>query len=503
MTILKKINKHKLQLFSILFVALGVRLTGIFLRPSIRYDEAFSVLFSEKGLQAMIAGTLSLTGSSAADIHPLGYYALLWGWMRLFGDSLIATRILSLLAGMGVIILTYILSSELFNKRVALLAVSLVALSPFQVRYSQEIRMYAFLAFWLLLATLAYFYGTKSMKWYWWGIFSLSAALAQYTHNLAAFYLITLAAIPLFTKDWKSLRAVVVSSGLAIILYLPWLVHLPSQFAKIVQSYWIERPGGEKFFTLLLTYTTYLPLPDSWILPATFVSLLIFSLALWQTIKSRRRENFIKGFLVFYLTFAPPILVFLISQWKPVFLERTFLPSGVIYCIWVAWALLETNLPPKIGWIALSAIIIVFITGIFQYMAYVDFPYGPFQEMGAYLNKNRQTGDVIVHSNKLSLLPSIYFNRSLPQEFIGDLPGGQSDTLAPSTQVVLGLEEQPDLEAVTSKASRIWLIIFKRSIDEYTRAGHPTHDHIAWLNEHYRFDHKEDWGSLKLYLYTK
>jgi len=451
----------------------------------------------------MIAGTLSLTGSSAADIHPLGYYTLLWLWMRLFGESLIATRLLSLLAGMGVIFLTYTLSRELFNKRVALLAVSLVALSPFQVRYAQEIRMYAFLAFWLLLATLAYFYGTKSMKWYWWGIFSLSAALAQYTHNLAAFYLIALAAIPLFTKDWKSLKAVVLSSMLAVVLYLPWLVHLPSQFAKIVQAYWIERPGIEKIFTLLLTYTTYLPLPDNWILPTTFVALFIFSIAVWQTIKSRGSEHFLKGFWVLYLAFAPPFLVFLVSQWKPVFLERTFLPSGVIYCIWVAWALMETNLPKKIGQITLSAILIVLTTGIFQYMTYIDFPYGPFQEMGVYLNKNRQPGDVIVHSNKLSLLPTIYFNRSLPQEFIGDLPGSKSDTLAPSTQRILELKEQPGMEATVSKASRIWLIIFKRSIDEYTQVGHPTHYHVTWLNERYRFDHEEDWGSLKLYLYTK
>jgi 4-amino-4-deoxy-L-arabinose transferase-like glycosyltransferase len=503
MVAFKKVRTHKLQFLWVVLIAMAVRFTGIFFRPSIRYDEAFSILFSEKGLRAMIEGTLSLTGSTAADIHPLGYYTLLWAWMNLFGKSLVATRMLSLMAGLGIIILTYLLAKELFDNRVAILAMALVALSPFQVRYAQEIRMYAFLAFWLLLATLAYLKGTKTMRWYWWAVFAFSSALAQYTHNLAAFYLIALATVPLFSKNWKSLKAVIVSGFMAIILYLPWLVHLPSQFAKIVQAYWIERPGPEKVFTLLLTYTTYLPLPDKWILPATFVALLVFSLAVWQTVKSRNTQNFSKGLLVFYLAFAPPFLVFFVSQWNPVFLERTFLPSGVIYCIWVAWALLDTNLPQKVGLFVLASILIVMISGLFQYTTYIDFPYGPFQEMGRYLAKNRQAGDVIVHSNKLSLLPAIYFNRSLPQEFIADAQESQSDTLAPSTQAVLGVKESPDMESAVNQAPRVWLIIFKRSIDEYTQAGFPTHEHIVWLNEHYRLDHEEDWGSLKLYLYIR
>jgi hypothetical protein len=153
--------------------------------------------------------------------------------------------------------------------------------------------------------------------------------------------------------------------------------------------------------------------------------------------------------------------------------------------------------------VAFGLLLVVYAAGIFQYMTYVDFPYGPFREMDAYLNKNRQAGDVVVHSNKLSLLPAIYFDRGLPQEFVADAPGSQSDTLAPSTQEVLGVAERPDIEDASYQATRIWLVIFKRSIDEYIRAGYPTHSHVAWLNEHYRLDHEEDWGSLKLYMYTR
>ncbi|PIZ25087.1 MAG: hypothetical protein COY47_07905, partial [Chloroflexi bacterium CG_4_10_14_0_8_um_filter_57_5] len=43
----------------------------------------------------MIYGTLTSTGVGVADIHPLGYYTLLWLWMQAFGSSLTAVRILS------------------------------------------------------------------------------------------------------------------------------------------------------------------------------------------------------------------------------------------------------------------------------------------------------------------------------------------------------------------------------------------------------------------------
>src|SRR5919109_2433509 len=88
-----------LKVVAILLLALGVRMIGIVSRP-IWYDEAFAILFSEKGLSAMLHGTLAPTGAGSADIHPLGYYTILWLWMKVFGESLIATRLLSVLAGL-------------------------------------------------------------------------------------------------------------------------------------------------------------------------------------------------------------------------------------------------------------------------------------------------------------------------------------------------------------------------------------------------------------------
>ncbi len=69
----------------ILWLAFGLRLINLGGR-TLWYDEAFAVLFAEKGLSAMREGTLTTAEGSAADVHPLLYYGLLHGWMRAAGS---------------------------------------------------------------------------------------------------------------------------------------------------------------------------------------------------------------------------------------------------------------------------------------------------------------------------------------------------------------------------------------------------------------------------------
>src|SRR5437868_14363765 len=87
-------------LILVLLLAFGLRLLALSSR-TLWYDEAFAVLFSEKGINAMLYGTLTPTGSAAADVHPLLYYTVLDGWMTLFGQSVAAVRLLSVIFGVA------------------------------------------------------------------------------------------------------------------------------------------------------------------------------------------------------------------------------------------------------------------------------------------------------------------------------------------------------------------------------------------------------------------
>ena len=484
-------------------LALFIRLLGIASRP-IWYDEAFSILFAEKGLDAMLQGTLTTFGGSAAEEHPLGYYTLLWLWMKVFGESLIAIRLFSIIAGLISVYLVYLVALEaLADTKTAHLSMLFAALAPFQVHYAQEIRMYSFLAMWLLLATYAYQRGSKTRNWRWWILFSISAALAQYTHSLAAFYLIALALLPIFQKDWQTLRAIILAGIGALILYSPWLLQLPAQFSKIQNAYWVERPDIADLFTLLLVYITNTPLPANLIAIALSIVLIVVMIGFIQTMRQARQTGAKDGLWLLYLSFAPPLFLFLFSQWRPVYVERALLPSGAIFCIWFAWVITKTNLSNIAQYSLLVLLGITSALGIYQHVTYDDFPYGPFKQLDVSLRQRVEPQDVIVHSNKLSALPAILFDRDLSQSFIGDQPGSSTDTLASATQQILNSRAEKGIQSATGNAKRIWYIIYQRSIDEYIAGGHPTHPDIEYLASQYSLESEESWDGLQVLLYTK
>lgn len=488
---------------AILVFALFSRLLGITSRP-IWYDEAFSILFSEKGLGAMLYGTLAPTGAGSADIHPLGYYTLLWLWMKVFGESLLATRLLSVMAGLVCVYLIYLIALEVTSdQKTALLSMLVAALAPFQIHYSQEIRMYSFMAMWLLLATYAYLRGSKERRWKWWVLFSVSAALAQYTHNLAAFYLIPLALSPIFQRDWRTLGFVVAAGIGALVLYLPWAIQLPAQFSKVQSAYWVERPDISKVFTLLLVYITNTPLPGRLVAIALAVCLIVVVIAFMQTIRSIRRTNMNCGLWLLYFSFAPPLFLFLFSQWRAVYIERALLPSGGIFCIWLAWVTMKTNLQKPVQYFLLVSLSTSFLLGIYQHVTYRDFPYGPYKALDASLSQRLQSQDVIVHSGKFSMLPAMLFDRVLPQSFIGDPPGSRGDTLAPATQEVLHIRAVNDIHAAVGNAQRVWYVIYQRAMDEYKTGGGSTYPDLQYLDANYNLSLEENWDGLRVFLFTK
>jgi uncharacterized membrane protein len=486
------------KLVLVLALALVVRLAGIDSRP-IWYDEAFSALLAEQGPSAILSGTLATdVDSSAAEEHPPAYYFTLWGWIQLFGNSLISVRMLSVILSLGIVFLIHQIATHLFDSQTALAAAFLAAVLPFQIHYGVEIRMYVLLTFWLCLAT----YALLKRQWI---LFSITAALAQYTHNLAAFYLIPLALTPVFQRDWKTLRSLTVAGFASIIIYSPWLIQLPAQISKVTSNFWIEKPGIEKIFTLLLIYLPHLPLPNNLLLPGLLLATLTVTLAVFQTYRAQKEnpQTVKRGLWLAYLSFTPPLSLWLVSQISPMYVERALLPSHAIFCIWLAWAFTQTKLPRVIQLFAFALVFVSAGMGFYQHITYKGFPYGAYSTLDQSIQNRLEQGDVIIHSNKLTYLPSFYFDRELPQSYLSDPSGGSTDTLSPATREILHLTAQENIKTASADAVRVWYIIYKQSIDEFTAQGFQTHPDIEYLNSNFTLTSTEIFDDVKLYIYTR
>ncbi len=490
--------RNKTKLILVFLLALTLRLAGVASRP-IWYDEAFSILFAEQGPAAVLSGTLTPDADSAtAEEHPPAFYFTLWGWIQVFGNSLISVRILPILLSLGIVLFIYVIASRLFEPPTALIAAFLAAILPFQIHYGQEIRMYVLLTFWLCLATYAFL---KRQ----WILFSIAAALAQYTHNLAAFYLLPLALSPVFERDWKTLRSLIWAGLAAITIYSPWLYQLPAQISKVTSNFWIEKPGVEKLFTLFLMYLPHLPLPNSLLLPGLLVAMLIVALATYQTYRAYKENSpqANSGLWLAYLSFTPPLLLWLASQVSPIYIERALLPSHSIFCIWLAWSLTQTRIPRVIQGVLAILVITSASMGIYQHITYKGFPYGPYYELSVSIQNKLQPGDAVIHSSKLSYLPTLYYAPTLPQGFIIDPPGSSTDTLAPATREILNLNDYATIEDATANSTRTWLVIYQKSIDEFTSINTTKHPHLEYLDANFTLLAAETREDINLLLYSR
>lgn len=493
----------KLILLALIALVLAVRIPSLGSRP-LWYDEAIAILFSRTGPKAMLQGTLGLVDGTAANVHPLLYFTLLWAWMSLFGQKVIVVRLLSVLIHLALLIVLWYLVQEMFGLKQAVLAGLLFSFAPFQVHYGQEARMYGLLSLWLVFATLYVWRGIQGDRHYPWVAFGIFAALAMYTHVLAVFYLIPLGLSPLFFRKLRLVRSVLLSTLIAIVLYLPWGLQLPAQIAKVERAYWLAKPTMADLVQTVLSFISGLPIHAN-LLPATlFCAILVIVLAGVQTFRAARERDphAEKAIWLIYLSAAPVLLLFLVSQIRPLYVVRGLLPSGVIFLLWLAWALAPRERRNVESYLTIGCLAFAFAIGLFSHETYRGFPYAPFENVNDYISSELDEGGVVLHSNKITMLPAFYYDESLPHTYIADSPGAGSDTLALPTQEALGLFAQPDAISAVGDAQQVFFVMFAREIDEYEALGAITHPHLSWLIENYSLEEQTAWDDLSLYKFV-
>jgi 4-amino-4-deoxy-L-arabinose transferase-like glycosyltransferase len=469
------------------------------------YDEAFAILFSAEGPQAMSYGTLLVEQGIAADVHPLGYYTLLWAWQAIAGSDPFSVRALSVILGLVLVYLGYRLSLKLFDERIAIMAALVLALSPFQVHYAQEVRMYALLAVLLLGATLTYWKALEGGSLRYWLAFAILGAAAQYTHTLAGLYLIPLGLTPLWRRQWSNLGKTALAGFLAILLYLPWLVYLPSQLSRVRWAYWIPRPGIAELVRTWLVFTAGLPVPQIMLALILFGTVLVTTLGVWGTLRGWRAKDpsFRNGIWLLYLAVSPAVLMFVLSYWQPVYLERALLTSGAVFLLWIIWANSAPRLTNLFSWTGRVALVGTFALGLFGYYTYKGFPYAPWQSLNDDLKTVVRNQEIVLHSNKITALPSRYYDPEIPHRYLQDPPGSGSDTLAPATQEVLGFFADPEIAMAVGEASGVWFIVFPQEERDYLAEGYQAHPSLEWLTAQFDLDAVSKYGELEAYHFVR
>lgn len=502
--------RNFLPMVAILALALMVRLPSLGER-SLWYDEAFAVLFAEQGLDAMLYGTLTPVQGGASDIHPLLYYLTLDVWMRLVGQDVALIRLWGVLLGVASVGVLSGLLNMLLGRPVALWGGLLAALAPFHVHYSQEARMYGLLALLLMGATACYVQAerqTGRRRWLTWVAFGVCAGLAMYTQQLAAFYLLALALLPVLQRRPATLKGVMLGASVAVLIYAPWLVNIPAQFAKVRAYYWVERPEiSDLFQTQFLFLSIYAELPALERLVSLALASVLALLALamlWLILRQARYRALRSGVVVLlWLWLIPVLLMWGVSQVQPVYLERGLIASAMMLYGLIGWALAYA--PRLFRALMLGCGATLMVLGLGTQYTLQSFPYSPMRELITELRSTWQDGDRLVHFNKLSALPARFYGRELSQAYLADPLGAPEDTLARPTQEALGFLASRDMASAVGEAERVWVLMYSRAEQQLQASGREDWTIAqAWLAEAgYRWIETRSFNDMKLYLYQR
>lgn len=253
---------------------IGISLFSI-MNFSTWHDESYSATLIEGSYSDIIRRT-------ALDVHPPLYYIVLRGWSDVFGNSLFALRAMSLITMTGAIMIAWRLLRRQFGVRAGLYALAGMAVGPFLIRYSQEVRMYGLGALLAMSATYLvwrlYSEEMSSLKtWIFTAIYIVLASMALYTHYFLAFMIMAHAffvvqptirnlkpkslikALRKLPRHWWAAFTLPLAS---LLLWLPAII---AQFREVHGSFWI---GHIKVETLSSTVLNFFLFRQQWELSA-------------------------------------------------------------------------------------------------------------------------------------------------------------------------------------------------------------------------------------------
>jgi mannosyltransferase len=497
---------------------LGIVLIGAFLRvyhlgtQSIWFDEAFSVWISSLTLPQMVQAT-------AADVHPPLYYFLLHYWIIVFGTSESTVRLLSVLFGVLAIPMIYVVGRQLFNKETGLVGALILALSSFNIYYSQEARMYS------LMVLL----GLLSMYFFWRFLrqsnlvssvgYVLSTTLLVYTHYYGWFvviaqniYVVTLLLLSKHReyrlRDWAVLQAIVVA------LFVPWMVVLIQLISHRIATGSNLAPP-----TLATISHTFIVYSGTALLVALFLGLSVLSLFTYQKVRGSmdwkaplkalqsyawkvRIANVEPVYFLAVWLFAINIIPFIISRFSaPIYsysLERYAIAGAVALYLLVAKGI--NNINHRYTKVAVIGIIIVLSAANLQpYYTSITKPQA--REATSFIDANLKSGDMVLVSPEWEHFTFDYYNnrtdivvKPIHSWNVVDKPINSSAT--PS--VNRPEDKIKEIQSDVSGHDRVWLLYAYAGEDKLAK-----NFTLSVLNESYTNTYKMSYYIYEVYLFEK
>jgi mannosyltransferase len=423
-----------LALLAIFVVGLVLRVYGLG-SESLWWDEVYAISTMSH------PGALEIVRLSSTDNNPPLLYLFLHYWMLLAGDSAFAVKFPSAVAGALAIPVMYAIGRLLFDRSAALLAALILALSAYQIRYSQEARAYELM---VLLTLLSFYFIVKLVRdgrtpFPTIGYIACTALL-MYTHFYAIFFVAAQGLYLLFSRE--NLRAWLLPGGVLALLYVPWALLLAVNVLSPAGAWqggttWIPEPTFADIARIFQAYSGSLPL--------AIVLTLLAGYGLARTLGGDRPT----AFLLLAWLVVPIIVPFIASHlYRPMLADRYTIAAAPAFYLLVGQGVTGFR-SIAYGEKRYAQALLVVLVAALSMVSIVDY-FGavtkqPWRELAGYVDTHGRAGDLV-----------LLYGGALPFDHYSGNPNVDSKTFVAGNKA--GVEKK--VSTMVSGRERVWLVVF-------------------------------------------
>jgi mannosyltransferase len=432
-------------------------------RESFGLDEAFSIELASSPWETFWKKL------AYSELNGGPYFVLLRPWLEL-GESEFAVRSLSVLAGVAAIPPFYALAGRLFDSSAARIGTLLLVANSFFVYYQQDARGYSLALLLLVLATYAWVRWLETASGFWTVAYAATAALSVYAHFFSLYVIAAHAAtLPLRRRDLPPRSSLVRIYGLLAILLVPLGLYFATGYTG--QLWWVREPTLHDLVEALMRLSggaepKAFPLSD-WIVLLAYAAACALALPAarreWR--RGRGRADGWPFALVLAWLLFPLLGSFVVSFWKPMFVERYLL---------VALPALALLAGAGLAWIGQRRIRLAAATALVALSAvqlgaqYADETKEDYRAALAYLAAHAREGDAVVIYRPYVRVPFEHYLERHPglaarvTPLYPTFPWGGVDLAVDQNQP----PDIAELARAEDRYGRIWLVLAHNRINE-------------------------------------
>ena len=410
-------NNYLILLIVLLGAALRLyNLSG----ESVWLDEVVSIEYAKLNIPDQIRLIFE-----DADNNPPLYYTILHYWIAWFGDSEFSSRLPSAIFGSLSILFIYMVGCALFDKKVGIISALVLAISEFNIQYSQEARAYSLMA---MLTLISYYYFLRIMvsrRTIDSAAYVVPSLLLMYSHFYGLLIIVSQSIYCLTQflrhdnigelnfKRWFYIQLIL---GL---LFVPGLALWAINYLNVQSGFWLARPSIKDFVGFFYQFSS-----ASFLLFLVFGLFSVFSLVNIDNITSKRQirkifdfpdvssgfagiPNVDKIYLLLIWLLTPIVLPFIISQIStPILTTRYLIGAAPAFYLLASKGISNTN-NNKLILVIIGIIMIASFVNLRNY--YNEIEKHQWREAVTYIESAADEGDVVMVFPSYDIKTGLYY----------------------------------------------------------------------------------------------